>query len=126
LQGIISLLRLHVLRLGPRRAVIYAPDRLVGTDADIVLLSAFQAFYLFGYFFVAFYLYQLLVLGELTVGGQLNLVSGNAGRGHLCGLFLPLDCDGLLRPGQLGQAGFLRIDPKADNFGAGVFIFPSA
>ncbi len=80
---LIFFLRRHRLNLRPRRVVLRSANCLIRTDLDVVLLSAFQPGHLLGDLAVSFHCHRLLVLGKLAVCRQLDLISGDSGRGAL-------------------------------------------
>ena len=61
----------------PWRIVLLAANGLIRPDLDVVSFLAFQVFYLLRYCLISFDGHGLLILGELFVGRQPDLVSGD-------------------------------------------------
>ena len=111
---VFSLFRLDGFGFGPWGFVRCAADFFVGADADVVLLFAFELFDFFGCGLVALDGDGFFVFGEAAVGGQLDLVAGDPGCGHLSGLLLPFDGDGFFSAFHGPERCALRDDLEVD------------
>ena len=117
------LLGFDVLGFGPGGIIGLATNRLIGADADVILLFGLQLRNLLGSFLIILYLYLLFILFKILVGRNLDLIAGDALGRHLSILLLPFNRDCFFAGDRFLERRSFRINRKVQFLLAAVFSF---